>query len=404
MCLLQITLLIIYPQPTHRMNYRDLIDIPIMIFLLGRDEDSINILERLNIALLFYQVGDGTQKMISLSKYYLLFPDLGDRMCLLNLYSDDLKKVTYSLYRIILKDLNEFCWVILTGLVCLSIQLVILHIKSSNINISNELHHQLRRLKYIKHKRKKNIKYLNLYLCDIHKRCEGVNLMKINQRRKLIFNLRVADYYKCLDSDLEFVGSGCKIFDVLRLLPRSLISFYKRIATNKVFLTNVSRKTFHLFVFLIYWQPTPLKEILANISLLLLVISSDCRVFRIIFKDFLSKNDKGNRIMSHVYLLSAFLIPYYLLSIDEYRLNLTSICIFDSLTSFIGTFLGKKTKSYTGTLVALFCTLIIVHLFYNMTDLVYFVLVSLVEHTTLVNDNISIPLFSIAYFKLKKYY
>jgi dolichol kinase len=185
-------------------------------------------------------------------------------------------------------------------------------------------------------------------------------------------------------------------------VKHKIVLFLKKSVRNRKIITNLSRKVFHLFVFLMFAYPTPLKIQLAEVLFVFLIVTSDSRHFRLIFKNFLSNNDKGRVITSHVYLLSAVLFPYYLLDSDEYKLNVISICIFDSLCSLIGTAMKKKTKSIEGTAFGLIFTLLFTKIFYRYIDVLYFIFIAIVEQITFINDNISIQFFTVVYFSLKK--
>ncbi|KAF9764962.1 hypothetical protein NGRA_0102 [Nosema granulosis] len=387
------------------MDYKDLIDITISIILLGRLADSINILERIIVSIAFNAVEKRSPVTILLARYFLIVPDIGDRLCLIYLFRSNLSKEVWDGCIIVLKSREEMFRIVLMGIACILTQLATLwfkikYTKDTNIyQLSLERRNEI--IQFRNYKLKKN-KACRKKPNKLSLGYSGVRYMMINKRDRYMFRFRTKYHLKycnlCLP-DIALFKAQCVLFSAFHTF---FVNLFRNVFKDRIFLTNISRKVFHLFVFLVFHHPTNLNIILGEFSFLFFVVLSDYPFFSCFFKEFLSKNDRGRITMSHLYLLAAVIFPYYFLSPSKYSLNLTSICIFDSFTSFVGTFMGKKSKSYTGSIVALLVTLIFEYTCLEETDTLYFILVALVERIYFINDNISIPLFSVLYFSTRE--
>lgn len=167
--------------------------------------------------------------------------------------------------------------------------------------------------------------------------------------------------------------------------------------------TNLKRKTFHFFAFLVFYKECEMSLVLGEGLLLVLGLLSSCKYVNYLLKPYLSKNDKGRAVLSHVYLLSACIYPRLFIRHVEYVSALVSICFQDSMASIIGEWLGKTEKSIQGAIGGTVSGTMVYFTLYRKIDMVpFFVFIGIVEYLIPINDNVSIPLFAVLYFEVLK--
>ncbi|AFN82828.1 putative dolichol kinase [Encephalitozoon romaleae SJ-2008] len=167
--------------------------------------------------------------------------------------------------------------------------------------------------------------------------------------------------------------------------------------------TNLKRKTFHFFAFLVFYKEYRMSLVLGEGLLLVLGLLSSCKYVNSLFKPYLSKNDKGRTVLSHIYLLSACIYPRLFIRHVEYVSVLVSICFQDSMASIIGEWLGKTEKSIQGSIGGTVSGTMVYFTLYRKIDMVpFFVFIGITEYLIPINDNVSIPLFAVLYFQILK--
>lgn len=163
---------------------------------------------------------------------------------------------------------------------------------------------------------------------------------------------------------------------------------------------NARRKIFHFFVFFVFHREYEISVTLAQGLLLLLGILSSSSGVNMFFRSFFSRHDRGRTILSHVYLVSACVYPGFFIAHEEYVATLISVCFVDLMASVVGELLETKSKSLWGTASGILSgTLVYIGIYGSVDMLPYFVFAGLVEYSSPVNDNISIPLLSVLYFR-----
>lgn len=166
---------------------------------------------------------------------------------------------------------------------------------------------------------------------------------------------------------------------------------------------NIRRKMFHFFIFFVFYRECKISMLLGEGLLLLLGLVSSSIKVNMLLRPFFSRNDRGRTTLSHVYLLSACTYPSYFISHEEYVCTLISVCFVDSIASMVGEHLKTNSKSLQGTAAGVVSGILIHTWIYGKSDMtLYFLLVGMVEHLTCINDNISIPLFSVLYFRCRR--
>lgn len=196
------------------------------------------------------------------------------------------------------------------------------------------------------------------------------------------------------------VEEVCCTPDVLIEVARmSLACLVVQILLSRMSWTNLKRKTFHVFAFGVFYKQYRLSFLLAEPLLVFLGLLSASRAINSLFRPFLSRNDRGGTVLSHIYLLSACVYPRLFLSHVEYVSCLISVCFQDSAASIVGEWLGKTRKSAWGAAAGMAVgTMVYFALYGTLWMAPYFVYAGLVEYLVPINDNVSIPLFSVLYF------
>lgn len=164
---------------------------------------------------------------------------------------------------------------------------------------------------------------------------------------------------------------------------------------------NINRKIFHIILLILYYYPTNFLLIMSEYAILAIIITTRSKIFKRMVNSFLSARDNTNILVSHMYLLLSCVIPIYYLNLQEFRANLVSICILDTISSVVGIYFRKTKKSSIGTISGILSSLIFYYLLEKKFLIYYFVLIGLVEYSDICNDNMSIPLTSVIYFNLK---
>lgn len=167
---------------------------------------------------------------------------------------------------------------------------------------------------------------------------------------------------------------------------------------------NLKRKMFHFFAFLVFYREHRVSFVLAECLLLILGIVSSSGGINSLFKPFLSRHDRGKAILSHFYLLAACVYPRYFVHGREYVCTLISVCFLDSMASIVGGVFRAQSKSAQGTVAGIVSGTLVYFLMYRETDMaLYFVCMGLVERIACANDNLTIPLASIVYFRARRW-
>ncbi|KAF5140711.1 dolichol kinase [Vairimorpha ceranae] len=165
---------------------------------------------------------------------------------------------------------------------------------------------------------------------------------------------------------------------------------------------NLNRKLFHFVCFCVFYNPSDFLIELSEYAFFGFILTSKSKLFRMFFRNFLSAKDCNNVLFSHVYLLMSCLFPYYYLELENYRSTLMAVCILDSMASIVGLYFKNTSKSFLGSISGVLSAVIVNLYCYKKTNFFYFLFVGLIEYIDLCNDNLSIPLFSICYYKIKK--
>ncbi|KAG5859874.1 hypothetical protein KMI_04g06820 [Encephalitozoon hellem] len=167
--------------------------------------------------------------------------------------------------------------------------------------------------------------------------------------------------------------------------------------------TNLKRKTFHFFAFLVFYKEYEVSLLLGEGLLLIMSLLSSCKYINSLLGPYLSKNDSGRIVLSHVYLLSACIYPRLFIRHAEYVSTLISICFQDSAASIVGGWLGKTEKSIEGAIGGVASGMMVYFVLYRRVDMVlFFVFMGIVEYLIPINDNIAIPFSAVLYFQALK--
>ncbi|CAD25254.2 similarity with dolichol kinase SC59_yeast [Encephalitozoon cuniculi GB-M1] len=164
--------------------------------------------------------------------------------------------------------------------------------------------------------------------------------------------------------------------------------------------TNLKRKTFHLFAFLVFYKEHRVSFLLAEGLLLFMSLLSSCRYTNSLLRPFFSRNDKGRTLLSPIYLLSACMYPRLFIEDVEYVSALISICFQDSAASIAGKWFGVTEKSIQGAIAGVISGTVVYFALYGRIDMLpFFIFAGSVEYLVPINDNITIPLFAVLYFQ-----
>ncbi|ADM11351.1 putative dolichol kinase [Encephalitozoon intestinalis ATCC 50506] len=167
--------------------------------------------------------------------------------------------------------------------------------------------------------------------------------------------------------------------------------------------TNLKRKTFHVFAFLVFYKGHRLSFLLSEGFFLILGLLSPCRHVNSLLTPYLSRHDREHSVLSHVYLLLACTYPRMFMRHKEYVSALISICFQDSMASVVGEWFGKTEKSIQGAIGGVVSGIAIYFALYRKVDMVlFFIVAGIVEYLIPINDNIAIPLSAISYSWLSK--
>ncbi|KHN69914.1 putative dolichol kinase [Ordospora colligata] len=189
-----------------------------------------------------------------------------------------------------------------------------------------------------------------------------------------------------------------------RMLGISCMCVIIQLAFPATIGTNWRRKLFHVCAFFVFYKQDELSFVLAEGLLLLMAILSSSRYINTHLIMFLSNNDRGATVVSHAYLLAACVYPRLFIKDEEYVCSLISICFLDTAASVTGQLLGKKSKSIYGMASGILLALVVYFILYgNHIRMEYFLLIGLVEYIAPINDNISIPVLSVLYFRFMRF-
>ncbi|KAH9411632.1 hypothetical protein HK407_04g07390 [Ordospora pajunii] len=189
-----------------------------------------------------------------------------------------------------------------------------------------------------------------------------------------------------------------------RILGISCMCMLIQLAFPATISTNWRRKVFHVCIFFVFYRQERLSFVLAEGLLLITAVLSSSHCINVHLMLFLSNNDRGATIASHAYLLAACVYPRLFVKDEEYVCSLISICFLDTAASVVGQLLGKKSKSVHGMVSGILLALVVYFILYgNHSRMVYFVLIGLAEYLVPINDNISIPVLSVLYFRYMRF-
>lgn len=167
---------------------------------------------------------------------------------------------------------------------------------------------------------------------------------------------------------------------------------------------NINRKNFHVFLLILYYNPTNFLKNISEYVVLVVIMTTRLNFFKSIFSSFLTRKDNSNILLSHAYLLLSCVIPLFFLELKEYRANLVSICVLDTISLIVGIYHQKTTKSIIGSLSGVISSILLYYITEGDLLYTYFIFIGLVEYLDICNDNLSIPVSSMLYFKVKIIY
>jgi dolichol kinase len=188
---------------------------------------------------------------------------------------------------------------------------------------------------------------------------------------------------------------------LLFLVALTISCAVTQVALFRTIGVNLRRKIFHFYIFFVFCTEHELSFRLAMCLLPYLISLSSSRINRHL-KAFLSLNDRGRTVVSHIYLLAACYYSHLFLKERNYVCTLISICFVDSVASITGCYFNCKTKSVVGTVLGAAAGMLVHYLIYrDFSQTGYYLFISAVEHFVALNDNITIPFFSVLFFKTK---
>lgn len=186
--------------------------------------------------------------------------------------------------------------------------------------------------------------------------------------------------------------------DLLRILGILFACLFFQVVWFKG-AVNFKRKLFHIAgLFIFIKLPYELFD-LAQLLIFFFVCLSPTKWPYLLFSSFLSSKDYGNVILSHIYLLAAFVYPFYFLDRHSYLCSLLAVGIMDAAASICGKMFKKHDKSIIGMIAGIMCAILFEQILANKITIVYHFIMAVVEYSiTDLNDNILLPIISVIYF------
>lgn len=185
-----------------------------------------------------------------------------------------------------------------------------------------------------------------------------------------------------------------------RLMPITLACSLCQILGIFLCDTNIRRKFFHLFAFLVFYDcPSNLHRI-GQHALYILIFASQTKLPAAIFRRFISEKDYGPGIYSHIFLLSGMLYANTCLAVQEYNRLLIAICFMDSAASIAGSYMNYTSKSFVGFICGQVSAYIAEYVFSKSIDFRYYTIMGLLEYKCNVNDNVLLPFASVVYSRM----